>query len=242
MPNIKLTLEYDGTDFVGWQLQENGRSVQGELEKALRQILQQEIRAHGAGRTDSGVHAREQVANFYVAEKIDGGLLLKALNALLPEDVVAFELEEVPDNFHARFSATSRSYEYVVEQRPTAIGRKYCWFNTYAIDRILLEHCAAEVIGIHNFRSFCKTGNDSHDFECSVSVSSWSVEGTRFAYRITANRFLYGMVRALVGTMVEVARGHRPYDEFRRILLANDRGKAGMSAPAQGLFLTKVGY
>lgn len=242
MPNIKLTLEYDGTDFAGWQLQANGRSVQGELEKALRQILQQDIRAHGAGRTDSGVHARAQVANFYVNEKVDRGLLQKSLNAVLPDDVVVYALEEVPDSFHARFSARSRSYEYIIEQRPTAIGRKYCWLNTYALETKLLKQCAAQAMGTHSFRSFCKTGNETEDFDCRVSGAEWRTEESRFKFSITADRFLYGMVRALVGTMVEVARGYRASEEFGKILAAEDRSKAGMSAPAQGLFLTRVTY
>ena len=242
MPNIKLTIEYVGTKFAGWQYQENGRTVQAEIERALGQIVQASVRVHGAGRTDAGVHARGQVASVFVKQNVDAGLLMKGLNALLPEDVVVWDVQEVLDEFHARYSAKSRSYEYIIRQQPTAIERRFCWFNTYKLDELLLNRCASQILGAHDFQAFCKADSDAESYDCSLTESRWTCGDSRFVFSVTANRFLYGMVRILVGTMIEVARGYRPYEDFLHNLEAKERSKVGMSAPAQGLFLTRVSY
>lgn len=243
MENIKLLIEYDGTNYVGWQVQPNGPSVQAELEKALGQILQQPAVTVGAGRTDAGVHARGQVVSFNISKSVQLPQLLKSLNALLPEDMVAISIESVPRDFHARYSALSRVYRYYLSFRPTAIQRNYCWYvGGYDIDRKMLEACASLVIGEWDFSSFCKRDTNVDHFRCTVEKSEWTQNGSGIVYEIRANRFLYGMVRALVGTMVEVARGHREYKEFSEILIAKDRTRAGMAAPARGLFLEGVVY
>lgn len=243
MGNIKLVLEYDGTNYVGWQVQPNGPSVQSELKKALEQILQEPISTVAAGRTDAGVHARGQVVSFKSTKSVQLPLLAKGLNAILPVDIVVFSADEVPDDFHARYGARSRTYRYYLSLRPTAIERAYSWYvGGYHLDRGLLDDHAALILGEHDFTSFCKKDTSVDHFRCTVERSSWTETTSNLVYEIRANRFLYGMVRALVGTMVDVARGHRDFSAFSEILSAQDRTKAGVAAPAKGLFLEEVTY
>lgn len=242
MRNIKLTLEYDGTDFVGWQFQSNGRSVQEELEKALQQILQAVIRVVGAGRTDSGVHARGQVANFMTEKEIETGVLVKGLNALLPKDIAVLGGEEVPEGFHARYSARGRRYRYYIAQRPTAIWRRYCWELSYKLDMDLMNRCTKLIEGEHDFTSFCKAQSEVNHHRCIVETARWVQSESLLEFEITANRFLHGMVRALVGTMVDVGRGYRPIQDLPSIMDARDRKAAGMAAPSKGLFLEEIFY
>jgi tRNA pseudouridine38-40 synthase len=242
MPCIRMTLEYDGTDFVGWQFQTNGRSVQEEIEKALQQILQEKVRITGAGRTDAGVHARGQVASFSIEQDVDVESFRRSMNAVLPHDVVLREVRECPNDFHARNDAIRRRYKYVISQEPTAIHRKYCWQVFQKIDGEKLQTCAGMIQGEHDFQSFCKKGSDVEHYRCVVQLAEWTHDAPWFIFEITADRFLYGMVRALVGTMITIGRGHTPMDNFSKILKAKDRAMAGMSAPAKGLFLEEISY
>lgn len=243
MENIKLVLEYDGTNFVGWQVQLNGPSIQEELEKALGQILQEPVTSVAAGRTDAGVHARGQVASFRTSKEVDPVLLGRGLNGLLPADIVVLSCEKAEESFHARLSAKARVYRYFLNRRPTAIRRNHSWYvGGYRIDQRLLQATADLVLGEHDFTSFCKTDRDVEHYRCTVERSTWTAEDSTLVYEIRANRFLYGMVRALVGTMVEIARGYRPFEDFAHILQAKDRARAGMAAPAKGLFLEQVIY
>lgn len=243
MRNIKLTIEYDGTNYVGWQVQPNGPSVQAEIEKALYQILQGEIRINGAGRTDSGVHARGQVANFLTAHAIENKVLCKGLNGVLPADIAVVSVEEMPESFHARYSAKAREYLYYLALQPTAIWRNYSWYvGGYTLNIDLMGSCANAILGEHDFASFCKSEAEVEHFRCIVNCAQWQVTESQMTFRISANRFLHGMVRALVGTMVEVGRGYRPLEDFKKILEAKDRRAAGMAAPAKGLFLERIIY
>ena len=242
MRNLKLTLEYDGTNFVGWQTQTNGRSVQEEVAKVLRQVLQERIILHGAGRTDSGVHARGQVANFLTTSTFDVNLLLRALNGNLPDDVCIHGIEEVPEQFRARHDAKSRVYRYEISLSPIAIGRQYRWFVKYVLDVDVMNSIAALIVGEHDFESFCKYAAEVEHYRCTVSKSEWISLPGGLAYEIRANRFLHGMVRALVGTMVDLGRGRTSATTFPDILVAKDRTSAGMAAPAHGLYLEEVIY
>jgi tRNA pseudouridine38-40 synthase len=242
MPRIRLTLEYDGTDFVGWQFQTNGRSVQEEVEKAIKQIFQADIRITGGGRTDAGVHAHGQVASFFVERDVEINLLAKSLNAVMPPSIIILESMEAPLDFNARFDAKSRRYTYSISQEPTAIQRNYCWQVFQKLNLSSMQKCAQQVLGTHSFRSFCKVETDAHNHRCSVLVSQWIQKDKILKYEISANRFLHGMVRTLVGTMVNVGRGHTKYEEFHKILELNDRSFAGMSAPAKGLCLEEIVY
>jgi tRNA pseudouridine38-40 synthase len=241
MPNLKFTVEYDGAEFVGWQFQKNGRSVQEEIERALTQISRAEIKIVGGGRTDAGVHARGQVAHGKIDLPANIKEFEKSVNAILPEDVAIRKMEIVSDDFHARYSAKSRRYRYFIRRYPTAIDRKYCWQLFQELDSGLLQQCALEILGEHEFRSFCKESNIDH-YRCQVYKSRWILQEDVLVYEIVANRYLHGMVRTLVGTMVDVGRGHLELNAFHRILEAQDRSQAGMSAPAKGLFLEEIEY
>jgi tRNA pseudouridine38-40 synthase len=242
MQNIKLLLEYDGTDFNGWQYQPNGRSVQEVLEDALKQILREEVKTVAAGRTDAGVHARGQVASCKVERPIEPEELHNSLNGVLPEDVVVLNVERVDDGFHARYSARRRTYSYQIVRRPVSLQRKYYWQVGYRMDESLLHQLSAMIMGEHDFQSFAKNGTTTDHYRCMVQQAEWIIHDDAMIFHISANRFLYGMVRALVGTMIEVARGHRSLDEFPQILGAKNRSAAGMAAPPHGLFLDSVEY
>ncbi len=242
MRNVKLVLEYDGTGYVGWQRQKNGKSIQGEIEDVLFNILQEKVNLIGAGRTDAGVHARGQVASFRTGTNRSLEEIRGALNALLPDDIVLRDLEEVRFDFHARYSAKERSYSYLITLKPSAFLRNYSWHVRYTIDVELMERTAVSILGNHDFESFCRADPEAENHQCTVSVSSWSLDGSNLKYEIRSNRFLHNMVRALVGTMVDVGRGCTTLDEFSGILEKKDRKEAGITAPAKGLVLESVIY
>jgi tRNA pseudouridine38-40 synthase len=242
MRTIKLVIEYDGTDFVGWQEQQNGRSVQEEVAKSLATVLQHPVSVTGAGRTDSGVHARGQVAHFQTASSIPVGTLDRALAGLLPADIVMRSVQEVAPSFHARYDADSRMYRYHIHLRPVAIGSRYSWYVRYALNREAMNAAAAIICGEHDFEGFCKVGTPHRHFRCTVFESQWDVFPDTLVYGIRANRFLRGMVRALVGTMIDVGRGFTSVEEFRDILESRDRSRTGTAAPAHGLSLDEVHY
>ena len=242
MHNIKLTLEYDGTNFVGWQVQPNGRSVQEVLEQALQQVLQVTCKTNAAGRTDSGVHARGQVANFLTAKEIAPAELLKNVNGVLPDDIVVLHAEEVDEAFHARYSAKARRYRYDIHRKPSALVRKYSWQVGYRLEIEKLEQCLSEIRGEHDFQSFCKAESNVEHYRCIIQSAEWKAVDSTLELDITANRFLHGMVRALVGTMIDVAREYTTIEEFKAIIAKKDRRAAGMAAPAKGLFLEQVFY
>jgi tRNA pseudouridine38-40 synthase len=242
MPAFRLRVEYDGTDFVGWQNQTNGRSVQGEIEKAIEQILQSDVRIVGAGRTDAGVHARGQVASFSFARPLDLCTFTKSLNAVLPEDIVVHDVKEAAPEFNARFSAKGRRYIYYVSTKPIALQRKYCWRVFYTLDADAMQQAARAIHGEHDFSSFCKAETEVKSRRCVVREAQWKCSNGMMEFDITADRFLHGMVRALVGTMVDVGRGYTSTEEFTNIVESRCRSEAGSSAPAKGLFLQEIIY
>jgi tRNA pseudouridine38-40 synthase len=239
---FKLTIEYDGTDFVGWQSQINGRAVQDEITRALRQIVQEDVTLIGSGRTDSGVHARGQVAGFRTGSRITPAKLLSALNGVLPRDICIHSVEAVPPGFHARFDARVRRYRYFISRTTSAVDRRFCWFISSPLDIPTMETIAKRCAGVHDFSAFCRHATEVEDRVCAVSRSGWTVEGARLIYEIAADRFVHGMARALVGTMVDIGRGKIAAQEFDAILASCDRRRAGVAAPAQGLFLEEVKY
>jgi tRNA pseudouridine38-40 synthase len=244
MRTIRLIIEYDGTDYVGWQFQTNGRSVQEEVEKAIKQIFQSDIRVTGGGRTDAGVHARGQVASFILEQdiEIEVDQFAKSMNSVLPHSIVVRDAAEVAMGFNARYDAKNRRYAYFISQEPTSIQRNFCWQIYQKLDVELMQKCAQQITGEHSFRSFCKVDTDLHQHSCTISSAEWKEKDRSLIFEITANRFLHGMVRTLVGTMVNVGRGHTKIEEFAAILEARDRSMAGMSAPAKGLFLEEILY
>ena len=242
MRTIKLILEYDGTDFSGWQFQTNSRSVQGVLEQALNTLLQEPVRVIGAGRTDAGVHARGQVCHFTARSAMEPPKMLGGLNALLPNDVVVRTLDDVEPDFHARYRARERTYQYHITQVPVAIERHTHWFVGHPLDIEAMQRCAKSISGEHDFQGFCKSDTSVNHFRCTVTGAEWTKRGPNVVFEISANRFLYGMVRALVGTMVDVGRGHRPERDFFEVLSSKDRTKASSAAPPGGLVLESVSY
>ena len=242
MRDIKLLIEYDGSNFVGWQSQINGRSVQDEITKVLDQILQESINLIGAGRPDAGVHARGQVASLRTNSHLGVGSILSGLNGILPEDIYIHAVEEVAEGFSARYDARERLYKYYCAMKPTAIGRHYQWYVKYDLNMTAMNAVASQIVGEHDFESFCKFEAEVRHHRCVISRSSWKEIPGMYVYEIRGNRFLHGMVRALVGTMIDVGRGFIPVSTFREIINAKDRRKAGMAAPPQGLFLEEVTY
>jgi len=243
MRNIKIVLEYDGTDFVGWQRQASGRSVQEEIETVLRTVTDEYVTITGSGRTDAGVHARGQVANFKIESAISVGDLRRALNGLLSDEVVVHSIEEVDDRYSARYSARERAYRYFISTTPTAINRRFCWQLFYPLDIELMNQASGLIVRTKDFQSFCRANSGVDNFLCNIFEARWDEQPpASLVFLVRANRFLYGMVRALVGTMVDVGRGYLSLEEFEGIIEAKDRRKAGMAAPPQGLFLEEVLY
>lgn len=242
---IKLTLHYDGAGFMGWQVQPGARTVQSELEAALSRLADQPITVIAAGRTDRGVHATGQVASMLVPSKWTAAALQRALNAILPDDIWIAAAREVPLEFHARYSATARSYAYRVGTKAEAFSpfqRPWCWALREALDLVVLQEQAALLTGPHSFRAFAKSGQPERGEICVVKQSRWREWPHGFVYQVTANRFLHHMVRYLVGTMIDAARGRRPASDLGG-LLRNEPGlETSPPAPAQGLFLSGVHY
>ncbi|MCO5328180.1 MAG: tRNA pseudouridine(38-40) synthase TruA [Solirubrobacterales bacterium] len=240
-------MAYDGTGFAGWAVQPGKRTVQGELEEALGQVLGEPTRIVVAGRTDAGVHALGQVASFETDREIPG-TLRRALNALTGRDVAVNALAEAPEGFNARFSATSRRYRYRLETAsvPSPFERERALHWPYPFDRELADRCAAAVRGVHDFSAFTPTDTRHRHFHREVLDAAWS-EGQRpgdsiLAFEIEADAFLRGMVRALVGTILEVAGGRRDPADLERLLNGGARAEAGDSVAARGLYLLRVAY
>jgi len=243
--NFKLTIEYDGSEFHGWQRQKKDRTVQGVIETAVATMIGQPVALIGSGRTDAGVHALGQVANFLCDTELSAAIFRRGLNSLLPKDVAIRSCSLVDVSFHARFSAKSKIYQYCILNRdiPAAVGRQYCWFIRKKIDIETLRAAAGYIAGTHDFKSFEGTGSPRSSTIRQVLRAEWQQpEPDHLIFRIEADGFLRYMVRNLVGTLVQVGQGDITPDDFRRILLSTDRNQAGATAPPQGLFLMEVRY
>jgi len=242
LPRFKITLHYDGTGFRGWQLQNKERTVQGEIEDAL-QILNKKklIRVHGAGRTDTGVHAMGQVAHFDFNTDMDTCALKDALNGNLARDVRVMDCAVVSPEFHARFSALRRYYQYRCRTNVFLLDRNYTW-PTGPVDLSLLNEAASVIIGNHDFTSFSKNSEDLDHRRCIIYDSVWKENGDVVNYHVSANRFLHHMVRYLVGTMLEISRGKIKIEQFKELINHPIENVNIYKAPPQGLVLTQVDY
>lgn len=244
---VRLVLQYDGTRFAGWQRQPDARTVQGELERVVERLFNSPTAVTGAGRTDAGVHARGQAAHLGVADRWTTPKLRRAMNALLPADVWIADAADAPADFHARYSAVARRYTYYVgtdEASASPFRRPYEWGVRDPLDRAALDAAASALLGEHRFFGFAVRGTapagDEH--RCTVMRAEWRERSGGLEFIIQANRFLHHMVRFLVGTMVDVASGHRSLASFTALLDAEDNRAVSPPAPAHGLFLDHVTY
>lgn len=256
MRKIRIDLEYDGTNYVGFQRQTKGKTIQSELEKAFSELCQEPITIFGAGRTDSGVHALGQVCHFKTSSKLPLLRLFKGSNKLLPKDIVVSDIQDAADDFHARHSAIKRSYAYFILNRPapSALFRNYMMWAPYALNDRLMAEAVSYLEGKHDYSSFASA--KSSQTRTSITVTKAALfRGTGnlhlpfsalgdycITFSIEAQSFLYNMVRIIVGTLLEIGQKKRPPSDIKKLLQHPDRKKAGPTAPSKGLFLMKVEY
>lgn len=243
MQRYFITFSYDGTNYHGWQVQPNGNSVQAELQNALSVLLREDVQVVGAGRTDAGVHARMMVAHMDTEKMFDTVNIVYKLNRMLPRDISVSSVVPVDGDMHARFSATSRTYHYYIHLSKDPFRRAYSCELHYALDFDAMNRAAATLLEYEDFAAFCKSNTDVKTTLCNVTDARWvhdTPNGWHFV--ITANRFLRNMVRAVVGTLVDVGRGRISIDDFRSIVEGRKRTGAGESMPGNALFLEEVKF
>ena len=239
-----IYLAYDGANYHGWQIQPNGISVQECLMKALATFLRREIEVIGAGRTDAGVHATFMVAHFdFEGDDLDVELVADKLNRLLPPDISVYQVRRVKSDAHARFDATARTYKYYITTSKNPFNRQYRCRIHGNLDFKRMNEAAQELFGYSDFTSFSKLHTDVRTNICRITMAEWTqVDEATWVFTIRADRFLRNMVRAIVGTLLEVGRGKMTVQDFKQVIELQDRGKAGTSAPGQALFLVNVEY
>lgn len=240
--NILLKLEYFGKDFAGWQIQANSRTVQGVLKDNLERFLRHKVKITGSGRTDAGVHALAQYANFHTINSMSATQIKYKLNRILPGDIVVLASRDVPLSFDSRRSAIFRSYRYLISERATAINRYFSWNLGKRLDLAQLTSLGIMIKKAHHFGNFCKTKSRKENNKCIINDARWSRHSGLVRFEITANRFLHNMVRLLVGSMVAVLDGRLEIKKFRDMLESSIEDKAKFIAPAHGLYLVDVGY
>ena len=237
-----IEISYQGKNYHGWQSQPDATSVQEEVNKAVSVVLQEEIIVLGAGRTDTGVHASQMFAHFDTDKELEENYIFK-FNSVLPEDVVIHNLEKVSEDKHARFDALSRSYEYKIWLGRNPFLLDSTWQIHYQkLDVDAMNAAALILLEYENFQAFSKVKTEVKTFNCDVTEAMWIQKGDELTFHISANRFLRNMVRAIVGTLVDVGKGKINKEDFRNIILSRDRSNAGLSVPAKGLFLTEILY
>jgi tRNA pseudouridine38-40 synthase len=243
MPTVRLDIEYDGSGFRGWARQPGLRTVQGELEAALATVLREQVELTVAGRTDAGVHARGQVASFSLAGEAPADLA-RRLNGVGPGDVAVTAATVAAEDFDARRDARSRTYRYrlLARSAPSPFERGQALWWPHRVDRAALDACAAGLSGTHDFTAFTPTQTDHVRFERSILAAAWEQAGDILSFQITADAFMRNMVRALVGTMLDVSGGRRSVEDFRELLTGAPRSQAGDTAPPHGLYLESVAY
>jgi tRNA pseudouridine38-40 synthase len=248
--NFRLLIQYDGTDFHGWQVQENERTIQGELQRVIGMVYGCPVTVNGSGRTDAGVHAEGQVANVHLPERFTAEKLRAAINGNLWRDIRVMKAELVDDDFHARFSARDKTYVYRVINAPvmSPLWRRYAHHESRPLDVLRMAEAARFFLGEHDWTAFSAASGDARDrvrdiHDLSVT-SAWDdrARGASIEFKITANGFLRYMVRSIVGTLLDVGRGEKDFDTIQTAIVTGNRTLAGKTAPAQGLTLLSVGY
>ena len=244
MTRYFIFFSYDGTNYHGWQIQPNANSVQQELQHALSLLLRKDMEVVGAGRTDTGVHARQMAAHFdWDGDDIDCDQMVYRLNRILPKDIAVTGMRQVPQEMHARFSATSRTYHYYIHTKKDPFERHYSLQMNYTLDFDKMNKAAQLFLTHEDYAAFCKAGGDNKTTICHVTEARWvQTSPTTWYFVITANRFLRNMVRAVVGTLIDVGRGKISMEQFIDILHNGTRSDAGESMPGNALFLEAVDY
>jgi tRNA pseudouridine38-40 synthase len=243
-----IKLAYNGTNYHGWQCQPNATSVQETLNKAVSVVLNAEINLMGAGRTDTGVHAKEMFAHFDFELPLDSQNLIHKLNSYLPKDIVIYDIIPVHDEAHARFDATKRTYEYHINTFKDAFLQDKSWYYHQKLDLNLMNEASKLLFNHTDFQCFSKVNTDVNTFDCTIFEAYWTRQGKdkevndKLVFTISANRFLRNMVRAIVGTLVYVGLHKITLDDFNNIIASKNRSEAGFSVPAHGLYLTKIYY
>ncbi|MBC8484879.1 MAG: tRNA pseudouridine(38-40) synthase TruA [Ignavibacteria bacterium] len=242
MFNYKLTIEYDGKDFNGWQRQKNTvNTIQEILESSLTNILRENISVIGSGRTDTGVHALNQVANFKFERQFDNQKVLYSLNSVLPKTITVKNIKRVPLNFHARYSALKREYKYQVTFEKRSIGADYFYKLNYELDYRLIDEFIEILKGNHSFKSLCKNQTDKNDFLCNILVLKYVLNKSELVFNIIANRFLHSMVRATIGCLIDIGRGKLDFNKTKKEFEKGDKIRA-LYLPGNALFLKKIYY
>ena len=243
--NFKLIIEYDGSSYHGWQRQKNRKTIQGEIEKAIMTITGKKIALTGSGRTDAGVHAFGQVANFYCDTEISPEVFQRGLNSLMPKDIIIKECNTVNEKFHARYDAKAKTYQYRILNRttPAAICRQYAWFIKKKLDLDAMQSAILHIIGTNDFKAFEGAGSPRSSTKRRVINAGLQQKKKKYLiFEIEADGFLRFMVRNIVGTLLDVGLCKITPDDFKKILLSKDRNLAGATAPPHGLFLMNVKY
>ena len=237
-----IELAYNGTNFHGWQKQLNARTVQQELEEKLFILLKNPIETLGCGRTDTGVHAKQFIAHFDFHELLDTPNLVYKLNRITSKDIAIKNITPTHDSFNARFDAKWREYEYVIATKPNPFLNDFSWYNPTSVDIDLMNQACQLLLTHTNFECFSKVHTQVNNFNCNLMEAYWKQDGELLVFTIKANRFLRNMVRAIVGTLIQVGLHNIDLTQLEQILVSKSRSEAGMSVPAHGLFLTKVVY
>ncbi|MFT6184216.1 MAG: tRNA pseudouridine38-40 synthase [Flavobacteriales bacterium] len=237
-----IHLAYDGGSYLGWQIQPEGSTVQGEINRTLKLLLQEEIETVGCGRTDTGVHASDFYLHFEGEEDLDTNWLAYKMNQILPHSIAVFDCFQVEEGQHARFSATSRSYQYHLHLRKDPFLNEFSVRCYYDLDLDVMNEAGEWLCAQTDFASFCKAGGNQNTTFCKVTRCEFVQEGHKIVFHVTADRFLRNMVRSLVGTLVDLGRGKINLEELKEIVGKKNRSAAGTSMAANGLFLTRVTY
>ncbi len=242
MNNYKLTIQYDGTNYSGWQIQENAITVQQKISEAIKVLTKERLSLVGSGRTDSGVHAFGQVANFKIKNTLDTYRFSHSLNSILPKDISVTNIQKVEENFHSRFDAKKRSYIYLISKVKSPFFHLYSWHYHESIDILKLKNLSDLLIGEFDFTSFAKKNTEIENKICEIFQINWRESKELILFYIEANRFLHGMVRTIVGTLLKLEKEKESGKILKEILNLKDRESAGEAVPSQGLFLFKVKY
>lgn len=237
-----IEFAYNGKNYHGFQIQPNATSVQETLTKALQLLIDKSIEIVGAGRTDSGVHAKQMYAHFDVENEIDTEYYIPKLNSFLPKDIVIYDIFKVSHQAHARFDATARTYEYYIHTFKDAFLEDISWYSFQKLDLDKMNEACTLLLKHTDFECFSKVHTEVHTFNCKITEANWKQNNKQLIFTIKADRFLRNMVRAIVGTMINIGSGKTSLKEFEAIIESKNRSKAGFSVPAHGLFLVQIDY